>query len=98
MERGYLPEKDWIKRNRILVDAILKNRQTDFLYFCSHIIPHNSIEYLYFSSYDFKDIVICIQVEKNGEYFVRKIVEEPEWNIALELFKTNYGKKASNEF
>ncbi|MBR2994335.1 hypothetical protein IKF32_00220 [Candidatus Saccharibacteria bacterium] len=98
MEKDYLPKKDWVERNKIVIDTVLKDRQTSFLYFCSHVIPYNGVEYLYFSSYDFKDIVICVQVEKNGEYFVRKIVEEPEWNIALELFKTNYGKKASNEF
>jgi len=97
MEKECLPEKGWVERNKIVIDTVLKDRQTDFLYFCSHIIPYNGIEYLYFSSYDFKDIVICVQVEKNGDYFVRKIVEEPERVIALELFKKNYGKKANNE-
>ncbi len=71
-----------IKLNNICVVSPLEQ---EFL--CVYKAPYEQFEYLYFSSFDFKDTIFAVQTNMNGQNYVKILDKKPEKIFALRLFK-----------
>lgn len=92
MEEKYFPKQGWVKRNRVIINDVLNDDRTGFPFFCSHIIPYNNFEYLYFSSFDFESVMFCVQVNQDGVNYLKVLDGGPEQDFAFKLFKDRYGE------
>ncbi len=65
--------------------CIVSPLEQEFL--CVYIAPYEQFEYLYFSSFDFKDTIFAIQINMNGQNYVKILDKKPEKIFALRLYK-----------
>ena len=71
-----------IKLNNI---CTINPLEQEFL--CVYIVPYKQFEYLYFSSFNFKDTVFAVQTNMNGQNYVKILDKKPEKIFALRLYK-----------
>ena len=93
MEEKYFPGKGWEKRNKIIINDVLNDKRTGFPFFCSHVIPYDKFEYLYFSSFDFNSVVFCVQINQGGINYLKVLDNGPEQDFAFRLFENKYGEE-----
>lgn len=56
-------------------------------FLCVYKTPYKQFEYLYFSSFDFKDTVFAVQINMNGQNYVKILDKKPEKIFAHRLYK-----------
>ena len=78
---------EWSITEPIELDDICVLESTGQEFLCSKIIPYEQFEYLYFGSFDFKEILFAIQYRAGEETFVKILTEEPEQRYALNVYK-----------
>ena len=78
---------EWTISEPIELDNICVLESTGQEFLCSKIIPYKQFEYLYFGSFDFKDILFAVQYKKNDKYYVKVLTGESEQKYAYNVYK-----------
>ena len=78
---------EWTIAEPVKLDDIIILESTGQEYLCSKIIPYEQFEYLYFGSFDFKDILFAVQYKKNDKHYVKVLTGEPEQKYAYNVYK-----------
>ena len=91
-EQKKILHSEWTITEPIELDDICVLESTGQEFLCSKIIPYEQFEYLYFGSFDFKDILFAIQYKENDKNYVRVLTEEPHQIFAFDLYKKEVRK------
>ena len=83
---------EWTITEPIELDDICILESTEQEFLCSKIIPYEQFEYLYFGSFDFKDILFAVQYKLDGKNYVKVLSEKPQQVFAFNLYKKENGK------
>lgn len=78
---------EWTITEPVKLDDIFILESTGQEYLCSKIIPYEQFEYLYFGSFDFKDILFAAQYKLDGNNYVKVLSEKPQQVFAFDLYK-----------
>jgi hypothetical protein len=78
---------EWTITEPIRIDDICILESTEQEFLCSKIIPYEQFEFLYFGSFDFKDILFAVQYKNNDKYYVKVLTGEPEQKYAYNVYK-----------
>ena len=78
---------EWTITEPIELDDICVLESTGQEFLCSKIIPYEQFEYLYFGSFDFKDILFAAQYKLDGNNYVKVLSEKPQQVFAFDLYK-----------
>lgn len=79
---------EWAITEPIKLDdiCILKSTGQEFL--CSKIIPYEQFEYLYFGSFDFKDILFAVQYKMDDQNYTKVLAKKSQQKFAFNLYKS----------
>lgn len=83
---------EWTIAESVKLDDIFILESTGQEYLCSKIIPYEQFEYLYFGSFDFKDILFAAQYKLDGKNYVKVLSEKPQQVFAFDLYKKEVKK------
>lgn len=78
---------EWTIAEPIELDDICVLESTGQEFLCSKIIPYGQFEYLYFGSFDFKDILFAVQYKQDEKTYVRVLTDKPEQVYAFNVYK-----------
>ena len=78
---------EWTITDPIELDDICVLESTGQEFLCSKIIPYEQFEYLYFGSFDFKDILFAVQYKIDNKNYVKVLIEKPEQKYAYNVYK-----------
>ena len=83
---------EWSITEPIKTDDICVLESTGQEFLCSKIIPFEQFEYLYFGSFDFKEILFAVQCRLDGKNYLKVLSEKSQQEFAYNLYRTEVKK------
>ncbi|MCR5700426.1 MAG: hypothetical protein K6G49_03320 [Candidatus Saccharibacteria bacterium] len=78
---------EWTITEPIELDDICVLESTGQEYLCSKIIYYKQFSYLYFGSFDFKDILFAVQYRKDEKNYTKVLTDKSEQAYAFNVYK-----------
>ncbi len=80
-------DSKWRIVNAIKVNDICIINPLEQEFLCVYKVSYKQFEYLYFSSFDFKDTIFAVQTNMNDQNYVKILDKKPEKIFAFRLYK-----------